>query len=124
MGLNKADFLKPRDVPQEIVQVPELGGHITVRGLTARGRSQFESRLQSESGKISKQKQTEIRERLLVACCIDDNGDLLFTDQDISAIGNLPASVIEPIVNVAQRLSGLSTDTEALAKNSDETTGD
>mgnify|MGYP006883108143 CR=1 FL=1 len=118
MSLNREAFLRPAEVPVELVEIPELGGSIKVRGMTARQRSEFEKQFQTASGKQSKTRIAEVRERLVVACCVNDDGSLMFSEEDISAIGNQAAGVVERIVNVAQRLCGMSnTDVEELAKN-------
>jgi hypothetical protein len=125
MSLSREAFLKPVKVPTEVVNLPELGGTVTVRGMTARGRSEFEKQFQTASGKPSKMRQAEIRERLVVACCIDGDGNPLFTDADVEQIGKQSASIVERIVDVAQRLCGMSSaDIEDIAKNSEPTVND
>ena len=118
--IERGAFLQPLSVPREDVQVPELGEGcvIPVWGMTAGERTRFEQGLLDKNGKQSAAKVQEVRARLLVACCRNDDGTPLFTMDDIAAIGQQRADVIERIVNVAQRLSGFSNaDIEATAKN-------
>ena len=116
--LNRDSFLKPFTVPQEVVELPELGGSVIVRGMTARQRSEFERQFQTPAGKPSKSRQAEVRERLIIAYVVDDDGNALFTVDDIEAIGKQSAAIVERIVNVAQRLCGITdTDVEDMAKN-------
>lgn len=123
--ISRDAFLKRAEVPRERVEIPELGGAIIVSGMTARDRTRFEKQFQTASGKPSKARSEEIRERLLVACCVNPDGSAMFTDADIAAIGRQRADVVERLVNVAQRLCGMtSTDVEELAKNLQPTEGD
>ena len=118
--IERGAFLQPLSVPREDVPVPELGEGcvIPVWGMTAGERTRFEQGLLDKNGKQSAAKVQEVRARLLVACCRNDDGTPLFTMEDIAAIGQQRADVIERIVNVAQRLSGFSNaDIEATAKN-------
>ena len=102
-----------------------MGGSVYVRGMTARERSRFETQFQLSSGKSSKKRMQEIRERLVVACVCDANGELLLTEADIEAVGKQPAPVIERIVEAAQAVCGMSNrDVEDIAKNSEETLPD
>jgi hypothetical protein len=118
--IERGAFLQPLSVPREDVAVPELGEGcvIPVWGMTAGERTRFEQGLLDKNGKQSAAKVQEVRARLLVACCRNDDGTPLFTMDDIAAISQQRADVIERIVNVAQRLSGFSNaDIEATAKN-------
>ena len=124
-SLSRDAFLRPAAVEIVEVPVPEMGGSVYVRGMTARDRSRFETQFQLSSGKSSKKRMQEIRERLVVACVCDANGELLLTEADIEAVGKQPAPVIERIVEAAQAVCGMSNrDVEDIAKNSEETLPD
>jgi hypothetical protein len=104
------------------VPVPELGTGkvIPIWGMTPRERSEFEDR-QTRLSKAQRDKQkTQIRERILVECCRNDDGVQLFTLQQIEQLGKRRGDVVERLVNVALELSGFtSKDLEDIAKNSD-----
>jgi hypothetical protein len=120
VALTRDAMLAPIEVPREEVELPELGGSVWIKGMTASDRSKFEREFQTSSGKRSKRRMDEIRERLVIACVCNEDGTLLLTERDIEAIGRQPIGVIERIVDVAQRLCGMSNaDVEAMAKNSD-----
>ncbi|MGB0742686.1 MAG: hypothetical protein ACPGXX_21635 [Planctomycetaceae bacterium] len=124
-SLSRDAFLRPAAVEIVEVPAPEMGGSVYVRGMTARDRSRFETQFQLSSGKSSKKRMQEIRERLVVACVCDANGELLLTEADIEAVGKQPAPVIERIVEAAQAVCGMSNrDVEDIAKNSEETLPD
>ncbi len=110
------------DRQKEDVDVPELGDGVVIPiwGMTPRERTTWEDRQTSlPKDKRARQKH-EIRERLLVECCRDDEGKNIFTRSQIEQLGQRRADVVERLVNVALRLSGFNNaDVEKLAKNSD-----
>ena len=112
--LRTAPRPKPVDVP-----LPELGEGVVVPvwPMTAREWTQFQSEQQEPDGKPNANVKF-VRKQLMLKYCRNDDGTPLFTMEDIAAIGQQRADVIERIVNVAQRLSGFSNaDIEATAKN-------
>lgn len=120
-------LLKPVERPSEIVELPELGEGVSVivTGMTARERSEFDQQFVSRKGEPMKKRIAEGRERIVVACCRDEEGNRLLTHEDVSQLGKQSCSVIERIVNVAQRLSGMTKDElENAVKNSEETPDD
>ena len=124
-SLSREAFLRPAKVNVVEVPVPELGGSVYVKGMTAKDRSRFETQFQLSSGKSNTRKLKEIRERLVVACLCDEEGVLLLQDSDVDAVGAQPAAVVERIVDAAQKVCGMSNnDVEDLAKNSEETLAD
>ena len=63
----------------------------------------------------------EVRETLSAFSICDEQGSLLFTKKDISALGKKSAAALERVVNVAMRLSGIGEqDMKELAKELDE----
>lgn len=113
-------FLKPVSVPVESVPLPELGADVTVNvhGMTAKERTAFELQFQTSGGKQNKRTVKEMRQRLIVACCRDENGGHIFTTDDIDAIGQQSAAVVERIVNTAMKLCGMKDDDlESMAGN-------
>ena len=124
MSLNREAFLKPVKVPEQVVDLPEMGGSVRVRGFTAKQRSEHERSFVLKSGKVNQAKQAERRERLIIQTVIDDEGNPLFTEEDIPAIGRQPAVVIERLVDAALEVCGLAPELEDSAKNSEETQTD
>lgn len=107
---------------KEDVPVPELGDGVVIPiwGMTTRERTMWEDKQTSlPKDKRAKQK-SEIRERLVIECCKDDDGKAIFTRAQIEQLGLRRADVVERLVNTALRLSGFTNqDVEKLAKNSD-----
>jgi hypothetical protein len=105
------------------VPVPELGEGkvIPIWGMTPRERTEWEdkqSRLPKDKRAAHK---SEIRERILLECCRNDDGVKLFTSDQITRLGQLRGDVVERLVNVAMELSGFTgKDLEDIVKNSAE----
>lgn len=111
----RSKFLALRaTVPSEEVTVPGVGV-VTVRGLTAAKRDEWEQRIYNAKGKTL----TNIRASL-VAVCVYHDGSPLFGVADIDAIGEMPATVIDSLYDVATRLSGMGAkDRETIEGNSE-----
>jgi len=117
-------FLRSYKPPVEDVPLPEIGPGVVirVRGMTTRERSDFERQFMSKSGERIPGRTQEMRERLLVWACVDENNVPLFSMSDIRAIGEQNSVVTERIVDVAQRLCGMGKiNVEEIEKNSEET---
>ena len=113
-------FANAQSVPREDVPLPEFGEGVVIPvwGMTARERTNFEKSFTNKTGKTIEERIREFRERLVMTCCRDDAGSVLFTQDDLSAIGSKRADVLERIVNAAQRLSGMTKeDIEDTVKN-------
>ncbi len=110
-------------LPREIIPVPELGGDVIVRGMTGTERDEFESSLTVGLGRRRRLDTTNIRSRLLVKCICDETGARLLKDEDVAVLGKLPAKVLAPLFDAAQRLSGVSDeDIDELGKSSGKVT--
>lgn len=118
--LSKQILLGATKPPQEIVRVSELGdpdGHVIVRGMTGSERDAFEVSLMEGRGRKREVNLKNLRAKLIAFCCVDENGNRLFSNDDVEALGNVRADVMSRIYNVAQRLSGISDeDAEELGK--------
>lgn len=110
----KSKFLALRaTVPSEQVTVPGVGV-VTMRGLTAAKRDEWEQRIWNAKGKSL----TNIRASLVAWCAYDGEAPL-FSASDIDAIGEMPASIIDELYDIATRLSGMGAkDKEAIEGNS------
>lgn len=120
MSLDKSAFLKP--VPVDLVEfeIPELGGSVFIRGMTVVERSKFERQFRTRKGDTNERKMNEIRQRMLIACVCNSDGQQLLNEADVEAIGKQRADIVERLVNAAQIACGMSTDDmEDLVKNSE-----
>lgn len=114
-------------VPKPIdVSVPELGEGcvIPVWPMTAKEWTAFQNEQTGANGKPNA-KAKQVRERMVVKCCKNDDGSQIFTAEDMAALGEKQAGLLERLVNAALEVSGITTtDVEALVKNSGETQAD
>lgn len=116
--LNRDAILQVQDLPRELVEVPEWGGAIYVRGLTGAERDSFEQSIIDQRGKGVKMNLKNIRAKLVAMCVVDEQGNRIFRDEDAELLGQKSAAALNRIFEVAQRLSGLrSEDVEELAGN-------
>jgi hypothetical protein len=108
--LSRSAILAVMDLDKEYVDVPEWGGTIIVRCLTGSERDAYEAEIVGTraSGTSRELNLTNIRAKLVARTVVDEDGNRLFTDADIPALGKKNAAVLDKIFTVAQRLSGLS----------------
>jgi len=60
------------------------------------------------------------RALLVAMCVVDDEGNRIFKDSDADELNGLPAMIMDPIFDMAARLSGLlRADLEQIEKNSE-----
>jgi len=88
-------------VPSETVEITGVG-QVEVRGLTAAGRDEWETRLFNGRAKNLRNVRSS-----LVSLCVYENGERVFNPNDIEAMGELPAAVIDRLYDIATRLSGI-----------------
>ena len=129
------DFLVKAGVtlPEEVVHVDAWKRDVTLRGFSSRERDAFEEdqlrRSNAKARNGAKRKAGDMqpdlsnfRARLVSRHIVEDGVRTLANPRGEEALGEQPASVIDPLFAVTQRLSGFSAaDVEELAGNSDET---
>lgn len=116
--LTREAILGVDDLQVEVVEVPEWGGSVRVRGLTGAERDAFEASIIDQRGKKSRVILRNIRAKLVVLSVVDGENESLFNEGDVKALGSKSASALQRVFNVAQRLSGISDeDVEELAGN-------
>ena len=118
MSLNREQILGAEDLPRELVPVPEWGGELWVRTMTAAERDDFEiGSLKNLNGTVEIDRRN-LRASLVARCAISEDGGRLFTDADIVTLGGKSAAAMDRVYAVAARLNRLSAaDAEELAKN-------
>lgn len=107
------------DLPTEEVIVPQWGGmKVWVRGLTAYERDAFEADNITGRGKNRDVNLRGIRARLVALCAVDENGERIFSNDDVEALGGKSSAAVGRLFDVASRLNGISeSDVEELAGN-------
>lgn len=116
--LSKQDILQASDLPTEEVYVPEWGGSVLVRGMTAAERDRFEAEIVRQTREGVKVELHGIRAKLCAMAIVDEQGNRLFSDEEIAILGNKSASALQRIFEVALRLSRFSG--EAIAEMGEE----
>lgn len=103
MGLTRDDILKAQDLPTAVVDVPEWGGQVTLRGFSAAARDNLAKRGTDENGGV------EISNaEFLALCLVDDEGLPLFAPEDAdTTLGRKNPEVIDRLLQEAIRLNGL-----------------
>ena len=118
--LTRDEILGASDIKTEDVHVPEWGGTVRVKGLTAAQRDRFENASISQRGRSVDLNLANIRARLAAMSIVDETGATIFTDADIRALGDKSAAALDRVFEACSRLNGIGEDDiEELAKNSD-----
>lgn len=82
---------------------------VWVQGMSGTDRDDWEKSLIVGRGKRKDINTANARAKLSVRCLVDKpGGTRLFGDEHAALIGNLPAAVLQPIFEKAQRLCGVS----------------
>ena len=105
--LTRDEILAATDLPREEVEVPEWGGSVLVRGLTAKERVDLASRMVTTEGEIDNQQAIELQTLIPALCMIDDDGQRLFSDGDVALLGEKSSQALNRVFEVAQKLSAL-----------------
>lgn len=118
MPLTRDQILQVPDLVTEEVSVPEWGGTVLVKTLTGAERDRLEATIVSMNGKKTTTNLKNLRAKMCVASCVDEEGKPLFTEKDVEALGNKSAAALQRVFEVGMRLSGLSEeDVDELTKN-------
>jgi len=105
MILNRKEVLLANDIVKELVHIPEWGGDVYVRGMSGEARDKFEMLILQTNGKSKKANTENFRAKLASMTVCDENGDLLFTEDDVKELAKKSAAALQRIFIVAQRLS-------------------
>jgi hypothetical protein len=108
--LSRDEILSANDIHIEELPVPEWGGVIFVKTLSADERDQLEASIMemSTEGKPKKMKLEHLRSNMMVLGICDDKGEKLFTLADISKLGKKSAAAADRVVARIQAISAMS----------------
>lgn len=114
--LSREEILAAKDIKTVEVEVPEWGGAVTVKPLTAAERDEFEASVADEEGNVER---ANFRAKLVARCLVDAEGQRLFTDGDIAALGGKNALPLNRVFDVCATAAGLApSDVAAMEGNS------
>lgn len=103
MGLTRDQILEANDLQKESVEVPEWGGSVLVATMSGRARDAWEQSLVAGKGVNME----NIRARLVAFTVVDDQGNRMFSDGDVDALGRKSGAALDRVVDVARRLNKL-----------------
>ncbi len=113
--LTRDMILRAVDIRTERVDVPEWGGAVIVRGMTALERDTMLKAVDPKADHIS---DSELKAFLCAHCIMDEHGNSLFSDQDIATLQTKNPAILDRISNRVLSLSGVGSESvEAIAKN-------
>jgi hypothetical protein len=112
----KEEILGLADRKVEEVDVPEWGRKVRIMEMTAADRDDWETRILA--ARQAGQSRRHVRAELVAMCLVDEVGARVFADDDIPALSQKSAAVLDRLWDVASRLSGLTRkEAENIAKN-------
>ena len=115
MALNKEQILAKKDLPLEEVEILEWGGSVFVKTMNGEERDDFELSVIDEKHK-GKMNLENIRAKLCAKTICDKDGNRLFSDKEVFALSKKSASALSRIFVVAQKLNGLSPESQEQIK--------
>lgn len=116
--LTREAILSATDLGFEDVEVREWGGTVRVRGMTGNERDEWEWEMVQTRSEDKRENKRRLRAKLVSLTVVDENGQRLFSEADVEALGQKSVRALQRVYNVAQRLSSISAgDLEELAGN-------
>lgn len=108
MNLNRTEFLAAKSLKTETLDVPELGGTVIIRELTA-----------AKARELHSIKEEAILPVMwVIASVINEDGTPAFTKADVPLFDDISQAAIRRISNAAIVLNGLDQPPEQIEKNS------
>lgn len=107
--LNPQQILEQKTLVTEVLEVPEWGGKVRVKMLSARERDEFESSMMTVDNKgrpVDNRKNA--RARLVQIAVVHEDGRPFFTKHDIRTLGELPAAGLQRVFNKVNEMSAIS----------------
>lgn len=105
MILSKQQILEAKDLKREIVHVPEWGGDVIIQTMSGVTRNEWEQSLYNRETK--EPDLVNSRAKLLSRCIVDEQGNRVFSESDVAALGAKSGYVLDRLSDVAQRVNGL-----------------
>ena len=112
--LSKRKILDANDLPREKVFVPEWAdgdeeAYVVIRALTAKEQDDFDKLIfkgKMNDSNIPEVDTTNYRAKRAIFCLCDDEGQALFTLEDLPALSGKSAKAMQRVLEVDQRLNG------------------
>jgi hypothetical protein len=118
--LNKDQIRAKKDLVVEEVYISQWEDSVLVRSITSKERDLFEEQSVQRRGKSYEANVKNIRARLVALVVVDEQGNRIFADEDISWLGDKNAAALDTIWTVARRLAAFSKeDVDELSRDSE-----
>lgn len=101
--LSKNAILGASDLASEVLSVPQWGGDVRIRELTAHERSVFEK--DAMAGKEIDW--VDYKVRMVCICVVDEANERIFSDEDRDAVGKRSPAAIDLVFNAITALNKL-----------------
>ena len=89
-------------LPEGATEEERAAAKIIVKGMTAKEKGVFDLSFMKD-GRPDIQKQRQMRERLIVACCFDGDNQKVFTVEDVIALSQQAIHVVDRLYEAADR---------------------
>lgn len=128
MVLGRDTILNAQDVVTKEVKVPEWKDPVTgddvvlVRAMSGKERSNYLGSITQVRGTRTEPNMANLQAKLVARCIVDEQGNRVFTDQDINALGEKSGAALERVFSVASEISGLTDQSIADAAGKSEST--
>jgi ribosomal protein S21 len=120
--LTKEQILAAADLPEEVVDVPEWGGKVLIRGMTGAERDAFEESVMVTRGNNRELNLRNFRAKLVARSIVDPvTKERMFSDNEIVELGKKSARALQRVFEAALRLNGMTAESvEELTKSTEE----
>jgi len=119
--LTREETLAADDLEARDLCIPEWGGWVRIRTLTAAEKDDLEIGMvmDTTNGKVGETKRLDnIRARFVAAAMVDQEGRKMYSARDIKALGKKSARALSRIFTAVQEMNGISDDdVEEMEKN-------
>jgi hypothetical protein len=117
--LTKEEILARRPTLIEPVPMPEWGGTVYVRELSAAERDAFEAQQIIAKRAVEGSELHDFRAKIIVLSACDADGNRMFDDSEIPAVSKLPVKELQRLFDAGLRVGAISeSEAEAIEENS------
>ena len=108
LALSRTAILEADDIRTELVEVPEWGGSVMVKAMSGVERDKFEASVVKQQGSRQIIDMSNVRAKICSLTICDEQGQLIFSPNDVKALGQKSSAALSRVFAVAQDLSGIS----------------
>jgi hypothetical protein len=105
--LGRDEILAADDLQSVTIDVPEWGGRVRLRTITAAERDAWDE-VDLKRRLAQEPVSTPVRARLVALCAVDGNGQQLFSTKDVEALAAKSAKAMDRVFGAASDLNFLS----------------